>query len=85
MNTSITNRDMFMVLMGMNQTLCRQMKEEGIPDSSMKLTTIMSVATKKLLSDMTREERENLLTNLLEFHPMEYFVKTLKDMKNECS
>ena len=80
MNSDVTDRDRFMILMGYNKALHMEMKKQ-YPNASEAFAIIMTEISKKLLPTFSKEEKCQLIQNLMSFKPMEYLVDNASQMK----
>ena len=80
MNSDVTDRDRFMLLMGYNKALHLEMKKK-YPNSSEAFAVIMTDISKKLLPTFSKEEKCQLIKNLTDFQPMAYLVDSASQMK----
>ncbi len=80
MNSDVTDRDRFMLLMGYNKALHMEIRKTH-PNSSQAFAVIMTDISKKLLPTFSKEEKCQLIQNLTDFRPMEYLVDSASQMK----
>ena len=79
MNSDVTDRDRFMILMGYNKALHMEMKKK-YPNSSEAFAIIMTEISKKLLPTFSKAEKCELIKNLMGFQPMAYLIDNASQM-----